>query len=840
MKILKKYGLVFVFVLASPSAVYGLFDCKQYKGLLTVFNEENKELSPVYGALAYASDFLENIYNWAPDQWPTYVLAHQLFNIRIDKTIGQVIEAFHVSGAMSNPVKSFDGALIGEIIVWLKKGQPSDKVEKIIYTMQKKHKAFFISQKKSGKQITGAKAKEYLKVIAKSYCFDSKVTLMMLTSVLYLKQNIKKQEMIDYLQALRNGLGDDIFAEPLTGDEEARILDQAYTSEELEISDTEESKMVSSMRSETCFSPEVLQGSYGFAGQCSVSNCVETALNDWFNLLLYDADKKIFNLQLLPESIRSSLSFANSAFGKFYKKYNTPEKINSNEVQQAFMDMVSAIKGVVYIGGKNYEIEPEVDNMLMVVNELLGIHADSWENVCEMLSTEERKITKIASSLNEIAVEIGDHSDNKIVFTLKIAPKYHARLECEMRGNVVHYNLGDYIGNGNKHCFFTFNIKNKDIGVSSLCKIVSLEDRLTILKILLQRNYYGNDVFFKHRMVDISSVFTLDEMEESLDNSTLFASILEYIVSLDDSVGRIIWFFKRIMSPPGSEFEKKKIFCGKIIQALPVHLFAMKNALDETIFGCMLWLNCYELAELCIRSGGDKVVFSLSNNTIEKKILKNLIKKSISIDEIERRQAQFLLSCPALSYEALKEKNMYPVKVFYKFQETLHMPAIGYTKDHFNVYEDVLDESFYDKRLEAIDWLLQLMAEKKVDSNDLEFLSMDQVTILDRVIEIEALMTDWMNAKTKEMLVYEKERKAVLEANLIGESEKMCEMYIRNFDTSIKEYKDRYYSKMRNAKREQQFLMDLIRKLREVGAKTAVELEEETVRSQDVVVEAII
>ncbi len=61
MKILRKYGLVFVFVLAGQSAVYGLFDYKQYKGLLAIFNEENKELPPVYGALAYAADFLENI-----------------------------------------------------------------------------------------------------------------------------------------------------------------------------------------------------------------------------------------------------------------------------------------------------------------------------------------------------------------------------------------------------------------------------------------------------------------------------------------------------------------------------------------------------------------------------------------------------------------------------------------------------------------------------------------------------------------------------------------------------------------------------------------------------------
>ncbi len=775
-KILKKYMLILIVIFMEQSIIHGLFDCKKYKGLLTVFNEENRELSPVFGALACTSGFLENIYNWAPEGWPTYILAQQMFNIL--EVNGRQEGPLRLSILPSNIVGLFDGKLIGKIVVWLINGQSDRDFKELIKIIVEKHWSskleVEISKEREYKYLQVVKA--YLKKIAKSYNFDSRVTVMMLTAVLYLKQCIEKKEMMDYLEILQNGLGNVIFIEPLTQELKTRIEGEVYVSEELTRSSTLESEMVSSIRGDSVFPPEVLMARYGFAGQKEVSNCVETALNDLFNLLLYNFDSKRFDLGLLPVEVQASL---NPRFKSFYESYSV-EKINSNEAGQSFMDMVSAIDGVVYVADKNYEIDATVDNLLIVINKLLGTNASSWAELCTMLSTKERTIKEIFSYLsNVVKIEI-DNPVNKINFALHILHKIHASLECENRKfSEPLYNLGNDIDNENKHYFFTFGIKNKNIEVMPINKISSYEIRLDILNTLLKRNYCNKDSFLKRKLTDVYTVFNVFEMEQSLYDSDMFDRISTYIKSLYDleknDCEDLAFFFRKTILY--ESFKNRMLFLNKIIQTLPEGLFAVKERDGGTIFGIMLLSKCYELAELCIRIGGEGTVFSLNGEAMQVKILKNLIRKYFSenIDSVERMRIQFLLSCKALSFEVLKGKNLYPLDVYEEFFKILN-------DLDFSVVE-------YEEKMLSFNFLIQLVVENKIDCNAMRVFEGVEVTILDSAM----LM---LRQKTMKMEAMNQTQ----------------EDYIK-------------------LEREKHFLNNVIKKLREVGAKTAMELKDEVTQN---------
>ncbi len=778
MKILKKYGLMLTVVLMGQSTVHGLFDYKQYKGLLTIFNEENKELSPVYGALAYASDFLENIYNWAPDQWPTYALAHKLFNIL--EINGRQEGRLHVSVKPLNIGRSFDGKIIGEIVVWLRNGQLENIPEKLTKTIVEKHWQAKSSEgatvevlKKIAKKKKDhcQEVRAYLRVIAESYNFDSKVTLMMLTAVLYLKQSIEKQEMMDYLTALQDGLSDVIFVKPLTEELKSSILEQIYTSEELRIGGTQELEVVGAILNDYFFPPAVVSGSYGFRGQLPVSNCVEAALNDWFNLLLYDSNKGLFDLKLLPEAIQSSLS---PAFRLFYETY-TVEGINSNKARQAFMDMVSALEGVVYVGGKDYEIDAMSDNILAVINILLGTKATSWNDLCAMLSTEKRIITKIVlpSEKDNVRIEIDNKSENKVDFVLKINYKAHVSLECEARDRVEKYNMSNNIGQANKHYFFAYDIKNKYRGAKLVWAILQMEVRLEILQNLLKKNYCVDDI----NLIKILflNTFNYQRISELLYNKSCDA-FLEYLRS-SENIDVIICFLENAMfflKNRDGFCEGELAFYEKFVQMLPENLFALYNKKNVTILGSILLAQCYTLAELCIRKWGDKAVFSVSDNDV-KDVFVNLVSDYFNADAVVRERVRLLLSCPALSYDVLKGENIYPLDGCLLFSKFMRKALI------------LSDEN----RLESFNFLLQLISDGVVEVNTIQHTG-DGIhkTALDNMINSERLNVAMMKKNIK-----------IRETEALG-----------FFANKLQKF--------------QEFLMYAIERLHEVGAKTAVELEE--------------
>ncbi len=517
-------------------SLVALFDYKQYKGLLAVFNEESRNLSPVFGALACTSDFLKNIYKWAPRRWPTHELVHQLFNVSEESY--QLKSFFELNRDKFDLIQSLDGEFIGKIVVWLKSGQLEDTFKKLVAEMRNKHAIFLSERKRSVYAISENDAEDFLELIVKSYNFDSKVTLMMLTALLYLKQDIKKNEMIAYVKALCEGLGDIIFVEPLTEALKVKLLGQIYTQKELKEKNTLESKIIATMSGEDqgSIAPAVLMGIDEFKGERKTDG-IEVALNDWLNLLVYSFDDNDFTLEVVPFNVRRFLS---SDFKNFYMTY-VLEDVNSKEAGEAFRAMISSVKKVdEYFKDKDFEIESVSRYMLEVISRLLGLDQIyefeelpelSWQELCNLLSTDRRSIKRNKlDSLNELEFEFNDNG-NILIFSLKIKDKKCLILKCNMGENVKQSNyLHDSIGIENRHYFFTYNIKNRKVGSSVLSEVVSLDVRLDILfNSLLHPNYCGEDMILKKKLFEnaigfseMMNLFNEQEVSDMISQSLLF------------------------------------------------------------------------------------------------------------------------------------------------------------------------------------------------------------------------------------------------------------------------------------------------------------------------------
>lgn len=147
------------------------------------------------------------------------------------------------------------------------------------------------------------------------------------------------------------------------------------------------SAILNEKRNTSFYPPLVVRSTYGYDGQHARPNCIETAFQDLFNILLYNSKTKQFDVSYLPGGLP-----LNESFKKFYQDYN-PSQSNGKQVGQAFMDMVSNINGVDYYAGKNYELNSNPDNFLKIANHFLGAAAQNLAELGAALSDERRTVT---------------------------------------------------------------------------------------------------------------------------------------------------------------------------------------------------------------------------------------------------------------------------------------------------------------------------------------------------------------------------------------------------------------------------------------------------------------
>ncbi len=436
----KKYAITYIFIILRLFTIKGSdFDFHQLKGLYTIFNQDNVMLSPIEGAYLYETQQLEDFYNTQnpeQQQLPEYTLIHNFFHIL---EVAGIRESLKVNQKAQNWALGLNGTLVGEIIGYLQKDHLTEHKE----TIATRWKAQCVALHSEVK-LTVTNCCKTLDLIQKSYIDNKMFTVGMLTAILYLKRPIDKKEMIDYLVALQSILGDGIFTERLTETKKDLLLTQVYSDEELlkiankepihrsfhrpEQTEIEEVIAIGHFGEfEKIYPRKIVNHSYGFKGQIPVANCVEATLNDLLNIICYDTSTNKFNLGLFPENVQNLI---NKDFKAFYAQYNNPQKTNCDEYQQIFFNLVSNIPGIEYYEGKNYAIDPTVQNMLYVINFLLGTHAETWNDLDILLSTPKRKLTFFVTNHGTSSIIHITINDTSI--KLNVTPR-HSSLEYPER-----------------------------------------------------------------------------------------------------------------------------------------------------------------------------------------------------------------------------------------------------------------------------------------------------------------------------------------------------------------------------------------------------------------------
>jgi len=237
------------------------------------------------------------------------------------------------------------------------------------------------------------------------------------------------------------------------------------------------------------FPSEISQKRYGYEyerGKLSdtVPNCFEAALYDLFSVLWHNPEKRIYDNALFATEIlengqgfskfRESLKYfyltskkgiASESYTCMYddERFTSLSKlkelvfrdeiqnvsikdipvelINSSEMQQEFMNIISNIPRVKYdkeVEGKGFELYPSEESFIQVFNYFYGIEVKSIEELGKFLSTKDREITFKKEKRNwgpdSIKITVLDKKKNSsFEMSFHITYGRHARLSIPER-----------------------------------------------------------------------------------------------------------------------------------------------------------------------------------------------------------------------------------------------------------------------------------------------------------------------------------------------------------------------------------------------------------------------
>jgi hypothetical protein len=158
----------------------------------------------------------------------------------------------------------------------------------------------------------------------------------------------------------------------------------------------------------------VIQSGYNYKNRGIVPNCVETAMQDLCNILLYNTITQSFDLSLLPSTI-----IVNPLFKDFYDQYGSIQMINSPKTGQAFMNLVSEVSGVRY-SSDGYELQGSAvePNLVTLYNYFFGIQAQNLDELGTALSDENRTISFVLQETDKknhkkIVINVVTHQQYK-------------------------------------------------------------------------------------------------------------------------------------------------------------------------------------------------------------------------------------------------------------------------------------------------------------------------------------------------------------------------------------------------------------------------------------------
>lgn len=385
---------------------------------------EKKHLSPLHGAAFSLSKAIDRLYDLSLLDEENTSATSQLVTALFYK----IANEFRVTQSKSLPAYSLNPSLIADIIYHLD-ANTLDNIE-VIKTITGKWKQQHILQ--TGSKISTDKIQKLLKHIieSKKECllnqFPATLTETILLSFLHQKAK-SRQEVIAYL----NALNEHTHSIDATQIKKSKRLNQRYirsgnklindidskksitTSERL--LDKNEEKVLLTLLLNNGKLNRVTTANYGYQGEGSVPNCTEVSFHNFCNILLFNQETCLFDFSLLPSTLNPHEKLID-----IYKMESfMTDRVNSQQVGQAFMDLLSANPEFIYVR-RNYELETTEDNFIPVVNYLFGTQATTLDELSKLFSDDNRKIT-FEQEENIISIYIDSNRistpNNYITFT---------------------------------------------------------------------------------------------------------------------------------------------------------------------------------------------------------------------------------------------------------------------------------------------------------------------------------------------------------------------------------------------------------------------------------------
>ncbi len=390
---------------------------------LTALKPEAQHISPAIGAALYESGALQKMHSTQSES-PVIKLEHELFHQYVAE--GPVTP----TARKTNPAYVLNPSILGLIIGALESQrfndlktredlieQWGDEYGRIVHGKELKPKRL--------REIT-KKVNSFLQLIDEAYKYDKNTTLSLLLAFLWIKidpesnhdiehylvsvnkyipifateEKVERHEAyqsLSFMSKLKTMMHrvSNYFYTPkqhailsktvnnAAAPKDAIKIETAMTFEERVAAFVEKTEMISR------YPHPVILSDVGFMGKIARPNCVEAAIQDVWNMILFNTSTKKFDLSLLPSSIKPV-----AAFEEFYALQNEKGKENVPIISQAFMNLVSNIPRVSY-SMDNYELKGEDadKNFLILANYFLQTDAQNLEELGKLLSDGRRTIT---------------------------------------------------------------------------------------------------------------------------------------------------------------------------------------------------------------------------------------------------------------------------------------------------------------------------------------------------------------------------------------------------------------------------------------------------------------
>ena len=157
--------------------------------------------------------------------------------------------------------------------------------------------------------------------------------------------------------------------------------------------------------------PKVLISSFGY-DNIFRANCFESTFHNICNIFLYQ--NKMFNFSLMPTNLKPLQQLLQFYHMQDYKA----DRVNTREVGQAFMNMVSKQPFLIYACG-DFELLSVAENVIPLFNYLFGSTATNFEELSLQFSDDRRTITFRQVDKNiEIIIRYKNQAEEILTITL--------------------------------------------------------------------------------------------------------------------------------------------------------------------------------------------------------------------------------------------------------------------------------------------------------------------------------------------------------------------------------------------------------------------------------------